>query len=74
MINNWFYSIISVKDNDIVVSNPYASNYSMSCLCDKARNMSLEYENVFISIYKHYLAKPYSVRLLYRFYNGRLVR
>lgn len=73
-MNSWFFTIVAVKDNDVFVSNPYKSNTSMAVLCDKARNMSLENENVFVSIYKQYFESPTFTRLLYRFLNGRLVK
>lgn len=73
-MNNAFYTVVSVKDSDVHVSKPYKWNYSLPQLCDYARSLSIENENVVVSIYKHYLETPSNTRLLYRFFNGQLVR
>ena len=69
-----FYTIVSVKGNSVIVSEPYSQNYSMSVLCDKARSLSLEYLDTFVSIYKHFIQVPRSTKLLYRFIDGKLVK
>ena len=73
-MNKWYYCLISVKDNSVLVSNPYPFNFSMGVLCDKARELSLENNNLIVNIYKFFCEKPMNTRLLYRFINGKLVR
>lgn len=73
MISYSFYIMVSNRDKGIVVSQPYPQAISMGCLCDKARETSLEW-NCETTIYQCYILSPYTTKALYRFHKGLLVR
>lgn len=68
-----YYLFISRRGEDIVVSQPYPQCIGMGTLCDKARNLSLEYECE-TTIYQCFIMNPTSTKALYRFNKGLLVR
>ena len=72
-MNYCFYIMVSQKNGSVVVSKPFAQNFSLSVLCDKARDLSLD-SLCETTIYKCFIMNPTSTKALYRFNNGLLVR